>query len=52
MQCKLPIVLADAAHDHAARRGMTLTDLIGELLADATGQPYKPQEALPLQKSA
>lgn len=47
-----PRALAEAAQAEAARRGMDLTEFVGRLLADATGVPYEPQEALPLAKSA
>ncbi len=43
-----PRALAEAAEAEAARRGMTLTDFIGALLAEAVGVPYDPQEALSL----
>lgn len=42
----LPRPLLAAAHEHAALTGMTLTDLIGELLAAEVGVPYQTQEAL------
>lgn len=52
-----PRVLADAAAAEAARRGMTLTDYIGTLLAKDLGMvyaptQYDPQEALSLSLSA
>lgn len=47
-----PRVLADAAEAEAARRGLTLTDYIGQLLAGDLGIPYEVQEGLPLAKSA
>ncbi len=43
----LPRPLLAAAHEHAARAGMTLTDLVGELLAAEVGTTYQTQEALP-----
>lgn len=48
MRALLPVQLAEALHAEAARRGMTLTDLIGEMAATATGVPYSSQEALSL----
>jgi predicted DNA binding CopG/RHH family protein len=48
---KLPTHLIEATREHAARRGITVTDLIGELLAAEVGVPYMDQEALPLDKS-
>lgn len=48
IRAKLPVKLAEALQDEASRRGMTLTDLIGELAAQATGVPYVHQEALSL----
>lgn len=44
---RLPRALADAAREHAARRGMTVNDLVGELLAAEVGTTYQTQEALP-----
>jgi hypothetical protein len=44
----LPVRLAEALYDEAARRGMTVTDLLGELASSATGVPYINQEALSL----
>lgn len=41
-----PRVLAARAEAEAARRGMTMTDFIGQLLAEAVGIPYDPQEAI------
>lgn len=46
VRAKLPVVLAEALQDEAVRRGMTVTDLMGQLAADATGVPYATQEAL------
>ena len=46
VRAKMPVRLRDAAYQEAARRGMTFTDLLGELLAEATGVPYTTQEAL------
>ncbi len=44
---RLPRPLADAARKHAAERGMTFNDLVGELLAAEVGTPYETQEVLP-----
>ena len=44
--------LLAAVREHAARRGMTVTDLIGELLATEVGIPYQTQEGLPLSKAS
>ena len=44
----LPRPLADALKNEAARRGMTLTDLLGVIAAEATGVPYTTQEGLPI----
>ncbi|NKQ59212.1 hypothetical protein HFP15_40875 [Amycolatopsis sp. K13G38] len=52
MNTRQPRVLAEAAEAEAARRGMTLTDYIGQLLAGDLGIPYDVQEGLPLAKSA
>lgn len=52
MNTRQPRVLADAAEAEATRRGITLTDYIGQLLAGDLGIPYDTQEELPLPKSA
>ncbi len=44
---RLPRPLAEAAHEHAARRGMTITDFVGELIAAEVGTIYQTQEVLP-----
>jgi predicted DNA binding CopG/RHH family protein len=49
---KLPTPLIDAVRKHVAERGMTATDLIGELLAAEIGMPYQTQEGLPLNKAS
>lgn len=49
LHCQMPAPLLTAAHERAAARGMTLTDLVGELLAAETGVPYQTQEMLPYQ---
>jgi len=49
---KLPTPLLEAVREHAARRGMTVTDLVGELLAAEVGMPYLTQEGLPLNKAS
>jgi hypothetical protein len=48
VKAKLPRPLAQAIQNEAARRGMTLTDYLGELASRATGVPYEPQERLPI----
>jgi hypothetical protein len=45
---RLPRALADAAQEHATRQGMSLNDLVGELLSREVGVPYSDQEALSL----
>lgn len=47
---KLPTPLLEAVREHVARRGMTVTDLVGELLAAEVGVSYQTQDALPLDK--
>jgi len=42
----LPPALHEAVRAEAERRGTTVNDFVGELLADVTGVPYSPQEAL------
>ncbi len=49
---RVPTPLYLAAKSCAERRGMTLTDLVGELLAAEVGQPYQNQEGLPLTKAS
>jgi hypothetical protein len=49
---KLPVALLEAMSRHAAEHGMTVTDLVGEALADRVGVPYMPQEGLPLNKAS
>jgi hypothetical protein len=44
----LPASLHAAAQAAAAERGMTFTDLMGELIAEELGAPYQTQEALSL----
>ena len=46
VRAKVPVPLRRAVQDEAARRGMTVNDLVGTLLADLTGVPYTDQEAL------
>jgi hypothetical protein len=48
----LPTAFKAAAKEHAAQRGMTFTDLVGELLAKEIGLPYQTQEGLPLNKAS
>jgi hypothetical protein len=45
---RVPLPLADALAAEAARRGMTITDLLGFLAAREVGMTYQPQEALPI----
>jgi hypothetical protein len=49
---KLPTPLIAAVRKHVAERGMTATDLVGELLAAEVGMPYQIQEGLPLNKAS
>lgn len=46
LKARMPEQLYAAALQEAARRGMTLTDFVGELIAESTGVPYSFQEAL------
>ncbi len=46
MKHRVPPELHDAVIAEAERRGMTLNDLVGEMLADLVGVPYMQQEAL------
>ncbi len=48
----LPTAFHVAVKKHAAERGMTITDLVGELLATEIGMPYETQEGLPLTKAS
>lgn len=43
---RIPERLHEAVCRDAAAAGMTLNDYVGELLAERTGVPYSPQEAL------
>lgn len=43
----MPRKLADALMAEAQRRGTTMTDFIGETVAQEIGLPYMEQEALP-----
>lgn len=52
---KLPVPLLDAVKEHAAQRGITVTDLVGGLLAAEVGMTYPcytTQEGLPLDKAS
>lgn len=49
---KLPVALLEAMSRYAAEHGMTMTDLVGESVADRIGVPYMPQEGLPLTKAS
>ncbi len=44
LRTRLTLDLAAATADEAARRGMTMQDFVGELISEATGVPYDPQE--------
>lgn len=46
IRTRLPDRLYEALHAEAARRGMTVNDLVGEQIAELTGVAYSPQEAL------
>lgn len=46
LKVRLPPPLVDAVQAEAARRGLTVNDLLGQLLAGETGVPYEQQEAL------
>lgn len=48
IRVRLPVALANGVRALAAKRGMTINDLIGELMAEQTGVPYQQQEALSL----
>lgn len=48
VRVRVPVPLANAVRDLAARRGMTINDMLGELLAEQTGVPYNAQEGLSL----
>lgn len=43
---RIPPALYEAVCREAASAGVTLNDYVGELLAERTGVPYSPQEAL------
>jgi predicted HicB family RNase H-like nuclease len=45
---RLPQTLAEAAQKLAEQRGVTLNDLVGELLAGEVGVAYSDQEVLPI----
>jgi|GEM_PF-3013482 len=49
---KLPVPLLDALREHAARNGMTATDVVGEAIAAELSMPYQIQEGLPLDKAS
>ena len=46
VRARVPVSLRRALQEEAARRGMTVNDLVGETLAELTGVPYADQEAL------
>jgi hypothetical protein len=52
VEARIPIPLYHAAKSRAEQRGMTLSDLLGELLATEVGVPYQNQEGLPLNKAS
>ncbi len=47
VRTRVPVEVHEAFYNAAARRGMTVTDLLGELMAREAGVPYSTQEALP-----
>jgi predicted DNA binding CopG/RHH family protein len=49
---RLPTPLIAAMQTRAAQKGMTVTDLVGELVAAEIGMPYQTQEGLPLTKAS
>lgn len=52
VESRIPVPLYEAAKTRADQRGMTLSDLVGELLAAEVGVPYQNQEGLPLNKAS
>jgi hypothetical protein len=48
IRARVPVSLFEALHTEAARRGMTINDVVGEQLAALVGVPYSSQEALSL----
>jgi hypothetical protein len=48
VKARVPVPLFEALHTEAARRGMTVNDLVGLLLSREVGVPYSSQEALSL----
>lgn len=48
VKVRLPDALAVAFQQEAERRGISVTDWIGQFAAEQTGIPYQPQEELPL----
>ena len=46
VRARVPVSLRRALQQEAARRGMTVNDLVGETLAELTGVPYAEQEGL------
>ena len=51
VKVRLPDALAVAFQEEAERRGISITDWIGQFAAEQTGVPYETQEALPLTTS-
>jgi len=48
----MPIALLEAIYSEAARRKMTVTDFVGEVLGREVQVPYSPQEALLMREAA
>jgi len=48
VKVRLPDALAVAFQKEAERRGISITDWIGQFASEQTGIPYQPQEALQL----
>lgn len=46
VRARLPVQMAEALQEEAARRGMSFTDFVGEWASQVTGMPYSKQEAL------
>jgi predicted HicB family RNase H-like nuclease len=46
VKARVPVPLFEALYTEAARRGMTVNDLVGLLLSREVGVPYSSQEAL------
>ena len=48
VKVRLPLPLAEGIRALAAQRGITVNDLLGEIMAEHTGIPYDQQEPLSL----